>query len=328
MKISNETKVGALTAIAIVILILGFNFLKGRNLTERNDKIYTVFPDIKGLQVSNPVYIKGLQVGKISEMHEKDNNLSGIVVSINLNKDINIPDNSVAMINSDLLGSNSLEITMGNSSNYIKHGDTIRTSAKLGIMTEITNSINPALTNVNKTLASLDVLIKQLSAILDPKTQGNLQSIISNLTSTSQQLERLMAAQSSSLAHTIDNVETVTSAFARNSGKIDSTIGNLQRTTQSLADANIQQTLQSVSSTMNKLEQTINTINSKKGSVGMLLNDRQLYDEIRMTNRSLTTLLDDIRVNPKRYVSISVFGKKTKNGPILEPIIYDSTRRR
>ena len=91
MKISNETKVGALTAIAIVILIMGFNFLKGRNLTERNDQLLTVFPDIKGLQVSNPVYIKGLQVGKIYEMHEKDNDLSGIVVSFTLTKNINIP---------------------------------------------------------------------------------------------------------------------------------------------------------------------------------------------------------------------------------------------
>jgi phospholipid/cholesterol/gamma-HCH transport system substrate-binding protein len=326
MKISNETKVGALTAIAIVILILGFNFLKGRNLTERNDLIYTVFPDIKGLQVSNPVFIKGLQVGKISEMHEKDNNLTGIVVAINLNKDINIPANSKAIINSDLLGSNSLEIRMGNSTAYIKDGDTLQTTAKLGIMTEITQSLNPAITNVNKTLASLDILIRQLSAVLDPNTQGNLQSIIANLTSTSRQLERLIAAQSESLGNTIDNVETLTGTLAKNSGRIDSTIGNLQRTTQSLADADIAQTLQTVNRTVGKLEQTLNTINSKNGSLGMLLNDRQLYNELRMTNRSLTTLLDDIRVNPKRYVSISVFGKKTKSGPILEPIIYDSTR--
>lgn len=325
MKISNETKVGALTAIAIVILILGFNFLKGRNLTERNERIFSVFPDIKGLQVSNPVYIKGLQVGKISEMREKDNNLSGIVVAINLNKNINIPANSKAIINSDILGSNSLEIMMGNSADYIKDGDTLQSTAKLGIMTEITQSLNPAITNVNKTLASLDVLIRQLSAVLDPNTQGNLQSIIANLTSTSKQLERLMAAQSASVGHTIENVEKLTGTFASNSGRIDSTIGNLQRTTQSLADADIEKTLKTVTSTMTKLEQTINTINSKNGSVGMLLNDRQLYNEIRMTNRSLTTLLDDIRVNPKRYVSISVFGKKTKNGPILEPIIYDST---
>jgi phospholipid/cholesterol/gamma-HCH transport system substrate-binding protein len=326
MKISNETKVGALTAIAIVILILGFNFLKGRNLTERNDKIYSVFPDIKGLQVSNPVYIKGLQVGKISEMHETDNNLTGIVVAIRLTKDINIPYNSMAIINSDLLGSTSLEIKMGNNGNYIKNGDTLESTAKLGMVTEITKSLNPALNNVNKTLASLDVLINQLSAILDPKTKGNLQSIITNLTSTSIHLEKLLASQSAVLGKTLTNVESITGTFARNGSKIDSTIGNLQRTTNSLANANIDQTLQSVTRTMNKLEQTINAVNSKNGSIGMLLNDRQLYDELRMTNRSLTTLLDDLRVNPKRYVNISVFGKKQKTGPILQPIIYDSSR--
>jgi phospholipid/cholesterol/gamma-HCH transport system substrate-binding protein len=325
MKISNETKVGALTAIAIVILILGFNFLKGRNLTERNDRIMSVFPDIKGLQVSNPVFIKGLQVGKIYDMHEKDNNLTGIVVSFTLTKDINIPDNSMAVINSDLLGGSSLEIRLGNSTTYIRHGDTLQSSAKLGIMTEITRSLNPAIANINKTLSSLDLLIQQLSATLDPKTQGNLQSIIASLTSTSRQLERLIASQSAVLGKTMNNVEMVTGTFAKNSGKIDSTISNLQATSASLAAANIDQTLQSVTRTMNKLEQTINTINSKNGSLGMLLNDRQLYNELRMTNRSLTTLLDDIRVNPRRYVSVSVFGKKQKTGPILQPIIYDST---
>ncbi|MBL7696686.1 MAG: MCE family protein [Chitinophagaceae bacterium] len=326
MKISNETKVGALTAIAIVILIMGFNFLKGRNLTERSDKVMSVFPDIKGLQVSNPVYIKGLQVGKVYEMHEKDNDLSGIIVTFTLTKNINIPDNSVAIINSDLLGSNSLEIRMGDSKTFIGHGDTLQTTQKLGIMTEITNSLNPALNNVNKTLASLDGLIQQLSSTLDPKTQGNLQSIIASLSSTSQQLEKLIAAQSAALGKTITNVETITGAFARNSGKIDTTLANLQKTTGSLADAQIDQTLQSVRSTMAKLEQTLTAVNSKNGTVGMLLNDRQLYNELRMTNRSLTTLLDDIRVNPRRYLSVSVFGKKQKSGPILQPITYDSTQ--
>lgn len=326
MKISNETKVGALTAIAIVILIMGFNFLKGRNLTERNDRLMTVFPDIKGLQVSNPVYIKGLQVGKIYEMHEKDNNLTGIVVSFTLNKNINIPDNSLAVINSDLLGGTSLEIRLGNSTTYASHGDTLQSSAKLGIITEITNSLNPAITNINKTLASLDVLIQQLSATLDPKTQGNLQSVIASVSSTSRQLEHLIAAQSAAIGNTVSNVEAVTGTLAKNSNKIDSTITNLQRTSSSLANARIDETVHSVRSAMSKLEQALTTINSKNGSVGMLLNDRQLYNELRSTNRSLTTLLDDIRVNPRRYLSVSVFGKKQKSGPILQPIIYDSTK--
>jgi phospholipid/cholesterol/gamma-HCH transport system substrate-binding protein len=326
MKISNETKVGALTAIAIVILILGFNFLKGRNLTERNDRIYSVFPDIKGLQVSNPVYIKGLQVGKIAEMHEKDNNLSGIVVAVTLNKDINIPDNSLAIINSDLLGSTSLEIMMGSNTTYVEHGDTLQSTAKLGIMTEITKSLNPALANVNKTLASLDLLINQLTMLLDNRTRGNMQGIIANLNTTSKDLQQLIAAQKETLGKTMDHVEVITGTIARNSGKIDSTLSSLQKTSASLADANIDETMKSVTRTMDQLEQALAAVNSKKGSIGLLLNDRQLYDELRMTNRSLTTLLDDIRVNPRRYVNVSVFGRKQKSGPILQPIIYDSTR--
>jgi phospholipid/cholesterol/gamma-HCH transport system substrate-binding protein len=321
MKISNETKVGALTAIAITVLILGFNFLKGRNLTERNEKIYSIFPDVKGLQVSNAVIIKGLQVGKISEMHETDNNLSGIIVGITLSKDINIPKNSLAVINSDLLGSNSLEIRMGNGTEYVSKGDTLQSTEKLGIMTEITNSLNPALTNVNKTLNSLDLLINQLSSILDPKTQGNLQSTIASLSNTSRQLEKLIAAQSAVVGKTINNVEAITGTFAKNSGKLDTTIGNLAKMSDNLARADIAQTMESVNTTVNKLQ---NLLTTKNGSLGLLLNDRQLYDEIRMTNRSLTTLLDDVRVNPKRYVNVSVFGRKNKSGPIMQPIIYDT----
>jgi len=328
MKISNETKVGAITAVAIVILILGFNFLKGRNLAERDDIIFSVFPDVKGLQVSNAVFIKGFQVGKIAELHEKDNNLTGIVVGLTLNKNINIPANSLAIINSDLLGTTSLEIVMGSNNTYIKNGDTLQSTAKLGIMTQVTNSLNPALNNINKTLMSVDGLTQQLSATLDTKTQNNLQTIIATLASTSVSLDKMIKSQSEVLGKTLNNVQTITAAIAHNSGKIDTTLINIEKTTSGLANAHMDETLRTLSRTINDLEATLAAVNSKKGTVGLLLNDRQLYDELRMTNRSLTTLLDDLRVNPKRYVSISLFGKKTKSGPILEPIIYDSTPKK
>jgi len=328
MKISNETKVGALTAIAIAILILGFNFLKGRNLAERHDLIYSVFPDVNGLQVSNAVFIKGLQVGKISTLREKDDNLTGIVVGITLNKNINIPRNSLAIINSDLLGTTSLEIVMGSDAARVRNGDTLQSTTKLGIITQVTNSLNPALTKINQTLGSLDGLIQQLHATLDPKTQGNLQTIIATLTHTTAALDKMIQAQSEVLGKTLNNVQTITGTIASNSGTIDSTLDNLQRTTAALSDAHLDETLRTLGKTINNLETALDPANSKKGTVGLLLNDRQLYDELRMTNRSLTTLLDDLRVNPKRYVSISVFGKKTKSGPILEPIIYDSTKKK
>ncbi len=325
MKISNETKVGAITAVAIVILILGFNFLKGRNITERNDRVFTVFGEVNGLQVSNPVFINGLQVGKVSGLKEKDKELSGIVVSFDLTKDINIPVDSKTLITSDLLGTTIMEIKMGTKSgNYVGAGDTLESTYKPGMITEITKSLNPAINNINKTLASLDQLIQQLNSTLDPKTQNNLQGIIASMNSTIRGLDNLINTQSVVLGRAFSNAETVTNAFAKNSGKIDTTFGNLAKISDGLVRADIAKTLQTVNSTMSRLEQTIIAINSKNGSVGMLLNDRQFYDELRLTNRSLTTLLDDLRLHPKRYVSVSVFGRKNKTAPIMQPVIGDS----
>jgi phospholipid/cholesterol/gamma-HCH transport system substrate-binding protein len=320
MKISNETKVGAITAISIVILILGFNYLKGRNLTETSDALYAVFPDVKGLTVSNAVFINGLQVGKVASMHEKDKNMSGIIVTLNLTKDINIPNNSSAVINSELLGGTSIEILLGDSKSYVADGDTLKSVVKLGMVSELTKSINPAINSVNKTLNSLDMLIQRLNETLDPNTRNNLQSIIATLNSSTNALDRMINTQSAVISRTLSNVEKITATVAQNNGSIDSTLDNLQRVSSELAAADFKQLVSSLKNTMGQLETAVGKMNSRNSSLGLLLNDRQLYDEIRLTNRSLTTLLDDVRVNPKRYVSISVFGKKAKGTPLMQPV--------
>lgn len=324
MKISNETKVGALTAIAIVILILGFNFLKGRNIADRSDKIYAEFPSVEGLQVSNPVFIKGLQVGKVYAMKEKDVNLTGVIVTISLNKKVNIPKNSLAAIGSELLGTSSIKINMGNSTTYIQDGDTLSTMKTLGLADKLQSSLDPTLAKVNKTLESLDLVLHNLNSTLDPNTKNNLQSLIANLTNSSKSLEKLLDHQTGMLAKTLSNTEAVTGNLAKNNDKINATVDNLEKATGKLANAKFDEAVASLQSTMAKLEATVDKVNSNQSSLGALLNDRKLYDQILQTNRSLTTLLDDLRMHPKRYVNISVFGKKDKKGPLMSPI-YDST---
>jgi phospholipid/cholesterol/gamma-HCH transport system substrate-binding protein len=324
MKISNETKVGALTAIAIVVLILGFNYLKGKNLTERNDELYAVFPSVKDLAVSNAVYINGLQVGKVAKMHEKDKNLSGIIVTITLTKDINIPSNSVVTISSVLLSSTALDIVLGDSKVYAKDGDTLATKDNISVMGELTKSINPAINNANKTLVELQMLIEKLSAIVDPRTQTNIQGIIASLNSTSVSLERLLNEKNGVLARSLNNFESVTGNLAKNNDKINNTLSNLDKASSNFANLKLDEAVQSLRNTMAKLETTVAKIDSKQGTLGLLLNDSKLYDQLLLTNRSLTILLDDLRVNPKRYVNISVFGKKDKKGPLQAPL-YDST---
>ncbi len=324
MKISNETKIGLLAAVAIVVLILGFNFLKGRDLTKKNDELFAVFPSVRGLSVSNPVLINGLQVGKVGQMKEKDKNLSGIVVTLTIEKNINIPRNSIVTISSELLGTSSVDIVLGEATTYAQDGDTLKTMENQSVMGQLTKSINPAIDNVNKAIVSLDTLIARLTEVVDPNTQNNMQNIIANLAASSRSLERLINAQNGVLSRSLNNVEAITGNLARNNDKINSTLSNLEVTSDKLAKLELQEVITSLQNTMSKLETTIDNVSSKNGTLGMLLNDRQLYDELRLTNRSLVTLLDDLRMHPKRYVNISVFGKKTKPEPLMAPL-YDST---
>lgn len=324
MKISNETKVGSLTAIAIVILILGFNFLKGKNLADRSDKIYAEFPAVDGLQVSNPIFINGLQVGKVYGMIEKDKNLSAVIVTISLNKDINIPKNSVATIGSELLGTTSIKIRLGNSAEFIQDGDTLQTAKTLGLADKLQSSLDPTLASVNKTLTSLDLVLQNLNSVLDPHTKNNLQSIVANLTTSSKSLEKLLDAQTGMLAKTLSNTESVTGNLAKNNEKINATVDNLEKATAKMANVKLDEAVASLQGTLTKLGAAVDKVTSNQSSIGALLNDRKLYDQLLQTNRSLTTLLDDLRTNPKRYVNISVFGKKDKKGPLMSPI-YDST---
>lgn len=318
MKISNETKVGALTAIAITVLILGFNFLKGKGPTGK--EVYAVFPNVDKLVVSNPVYINGLQVGKVTNLQEKDKNMSGIVVTINLTKDLNIPRNSVATLSSELLSNTAINVFLGNGADYLKEGDTIRTERSLALTDRLQKSIDPAISNINKTLLSLDDVLQKLNTILDPNTRNNLQGIIGNLATSTRSLEQLLNTETGMLAKSINNMHIITANFARNGPKIDSTLSNLQIATDKLSKAKIAEAIESLQRTMSRLEAGIAKIDSKEGTVGLLLNDRKLYDEVRLTNRSLTILLDDLRMNPKRYINISLFGQKDKKGPLKAPL--------
>ena len=323
MKVSNETKVGALTAIAIAVLILGFNYLKGRNLTERSHTIYAVFPNVDGVTPAGPVFINGFQVGRVQDLRAKDENLSGIVVSINLTKNVNIPVNSTAFLEKSLLGSTSVKIQMGTETKYIEDGDTLKVYSKPDLVADLKSTLNPAVDNINKTLVALEAVIQKLNGILDPNVKNNLQSTIANLSTSSQSLVGLLNNQTGALAKSLNHVESITGNLQKSNGKIDTTLSNIQKASAKFAEIKIEETLEGLKKTLNQLETTIAKANSPSSSVGALLNDRKLYDEIRQTNRSLTILLDDFKTHPKRYINVSVFGKKDKTTPLGKPI-YDS----
>jgi phospholipid/cholesterol/gamma-HCH transport system substrate-binding protein len=326
MKISNETKVGVLAAIAITLLILGFNFLKGKNLFEKKNTVYAVFQRVEGLSNSDAVKMNGLQVGIVSDIEEKDENLTGIVVSIHITKNVNIPNNSYAVINASPLGSTVVNIVKGTSTTFISEGDTLQTNPASGLMDEIKGSINPTITQVNGTLKSLDSLVEQIGSTLDPKTRTNLQAVIGNLNTASASLATMLNAQNGALASTLNNMSSVTGNLKKNNDSINRIISNVETMTRHMADLDLAKTLAKLESAVDNLNSTLKKVNSSEGSLGLLMNDPKLYNNLNSTTNSLNVLLQDVRLHPKRYINVSVFGKKDKSGPLMQPLSDTATK--
>ena len=326
MKISNETKIGALTAVSITLLIMGFNFLKGKKLFEHSRKIYAMFRNVDGMEVSDAVTIKGLPIGNVSDISEADQDLKNIRVTINLKKDVHIPRNSIASINTGLISSATIVINKGDATEYLADGDTLMTVDKAGLMAQVESNLSPVITRLNGTLQSLDSLVEVVGSMFDPKTKNNFSSILAHLANSSASLQVMLNAQSGVLAKSLENVNSFTGNLAKNNDHVTRTLDNLDKTTTSLSNAKIQETVANLNSTMTDLKATIAKVNSNNGSLGLLLNDKKLYQNLESSTHSLNTLLDDVRVHPKRYVNISVFGRKDKSGPLSAPL-NDSTSK-
>ncbi len=320
MKISNETKIGALAAVSIALLILGFNFLKGRSLFEDNKMVYAVFGKVEGLHNSNPVTINGLQVGKVAKLQERDKNITGIVVSITLTKDVNIPSNSLVFVSKELLGEPAVVIKMGNSNQYVKDGDTLQTTTNPSLLENVQQSINPAINNLNSAIQSLELLIANINSVFDPNTKNNLQSVVANSAATTASLRNLLNAQTGAITESLKNMSAFTTNLNKNNEKINQTIDNIQTATGKLAAVDIDGVIKNLQTATNNLNQMTAKLNSRDGSLGMLVNDKALYNNLDNTVRSLNILLDDLRVNPKRYVNISLIGRKNKGGFLEAPL--------
>lgn len=323
-KISNETKIGVLAVVALAALILGFNFLKGTSLIHRSKHLYAVFDNVEGLEVSNAVQIDGLTVGSITAINESDQDLSnGIVVTITLNKAVHIPKNSIGEINSGFIAAATIVIKRGDDTHFLDDGDTLRTEQKANLFAQVQSSVNPVILKLGGTLTSLDSLVEVVGTMFDPKLKNNFSAIIANMAATSAELQRLLNTQTGAIAQSLKNMNDFTGNLAKNNDHITHTLDNLEKASDSLAAARIPSTVENLRATMGDLRAAINKVNSPNGTLGLLINDKSLYQNMVSTTRSLNILLDDLRAHPKRYVNISVFGKKDKSGYLTTPL--DST---
>jgi len=327
MKVSNETKVGALTIIAITLIIVGFNFLKGKTIFKSGNFLYAKYADTKGLIVSNPVFVNGFQVGTVFEIENKTADLSQIIVSIKLNNLYKIPTNSTATIQDNPLGTNSISIVLGNATTYLKSEDTIQTAPAASLLGDLMNTLSPLGEQTKQTISELQKVLTNINQVLNNNNKANLELVLKNLSETTVNLNKSMASielmlqkQNGSIANTATNLSSFTKNLNDNNKKINNILSNLDTTSKQIKDADLTNTIKSIQIAVNELSNTLHLINKGNGTAAKLLNDSTIYQQLKSTINSVNTLVDDVKVHPKRYINISVFGKKDKSTPLSKPI--------
>ena len=296
---TKEVKIALVAIAGVVVLFFGMNFLKGLNIFSSEDNYYVQFSDITGLSSSSPVYADGFKVGVVKDIIYDYTHTEGSKVLIGVDKQLRIPQGSSAEIVSDMLGNVKVNLLLANNPREkVAPGGLIKGMINDGAMGKLQDMV-PA---VEKMLPKLDSIMTSLNAILaDPairQSLHNVQTITDNLTTSTTQLNTLMAGLNKNVPGMM--------------AKANNVLDNTETLTANLAAVDVASTMREVDQTIANVQQLTAKLNSKEGSLGLLMNDTQLYDNLNSTMRNADSLVIDLRQHPKRYVHFSVFGRKDK----------------
>ena len=304
MKYSREVKTGILAVIAIVILIFGYSFLKGKNLLDSSRKFHAVYADVEGLSQSSPVTINGLKVGQVTSIGFLDN--TGILlVTFSVDSDFQFSKNSLAQIyGGGLIGGKSLAIVPDYESRIMaKTGDTLPSDIEEGIMELVNERLTPLQVKVERVIVSADSLLTAFNEVLNPETRNNIAATFDDLSetvrsfkSTATFLNGIVAGNSEKLDRTFTNLDEMS--------------GNFNKFSDTLAQVDLTGMTKNLENVIADFEQLSSNLNEGKGTAGKFLNDDKVYNNLDRATKQLEELLQDLKLNPKRYVHFSLFGKK------------------
>jgi phospholipid/cholesterol/gamma-HCH transport system substrate-binding protein len=303
---TKEVKIALVAIVGIVVLFFGLHFLKGMPVFSTDKVYYASFQNINGLSSSNPIYADGYQVGNVKQIIYDYNKSGRVLVEFQVDNDLRIPKGSSAEIVSDLMGNIKMNLLLANNPRErVEPGDTIQGNLDAGLMGSV-QSLVPA---VAAMLPKVDSILSSVNMLLaDPAIRAslhNIQTISSNLAVTSAGLNRLVAEANGKVPGILSKAD-----YAM--GKAGSTLNNADRLSANLAELDVAQTLAKVDRTLDNVESVTRQLNSPNGSLGLLMRDPGLYNNMNNTVRSADSLLTDLKKHPKRYVHFSLFGKKDK----------------
>lgn len=293
MKGSKEIKIGIMFLASIVILYFGINFLKGVNVFKPTNSYIVAFDDVTGLTSATRVSMKGLQIGQVHSIEMDEESMKEVYVRLNLHKGVKIPVGSVVTLDNPMLGSPEIIVKMSDNAEYYTSEDTIPGERAKGI----TDALGGAAPQVAQLIPKLDSIMSGLQRLVNdstlPETISNVNVITGNLTRTTSELNSMLATLNK-------DVPVITGNLAASSDDLVKITGDIK-------SMDIKTTYASLDSTMKNIQHLSDQLKSKDSSIGLLLNDRQLYDSLMITLNNASLLLEDVKKNPSRYINVKVF---------------------
>jgi phospholipid/cholesterol/gamma-HCH transport system substrate-binding protein len=318
LKITREIKTAILVIASILLFIWGYSFLRGSDLLSDYRTFYVEFDNVEGLSPSAPVTISGLAVGKVTAItlhHET----AKLTVEIQIKSDFPISKSSVVnLYEPGFIGGKQLQIIPNlEDKSEAETGDTLKSGVVPGMLSAFGDKLAPVQKKVELVLVSADSLISNLNDVLDAKTKNNLKASIENLNQTMSQFSR--------------TTKSINEMLDANKGKVDGIVtnfsnisSNFSKVSDTIAKANLGQAVRDLEKTLEGVNKVVADLEKGKGTMGKLLKDETLYNNFNKTSKELELLLQDLRLNPTRYINVSLFGKKNK--PYVAPKVADTIK--
>jgi phospholipid/cholesterol/gamma-HCH transport system substrate-binding protein len=315
VKITNETKVGILAAFSIAVLIIGYNFLKGNSIFSSETVLYARYTRVDGLGVSKPVLINGFQIGRVDKLVLQPN--GEILATLKIKGKYDIPKNTVARLEStDLLGSKAIVMSLGSSKDYAQDGDTLNSNVEKNLM----EAVQPVQKKAELIIGKMDSILTSVNTILNPDFQKNvnksfnsISATLASLEGTSKKVDGLVGTEGKRISAILANAESISANLKNNNEKINSILEHINTITDQVAAANFKQTIDNANKAVADLQGIVSKVNDGKGTLGLLVNDTKMYDNLNNASKNLDNLIIDLKANPKRYVHFSVFGGGNKD---------------
>ena len=302
---NKELKIGFVALLAIVALFIGVNYLKGLDVLNPSRKFYAKYENIGGLKVGSSVFVNGYQVGMVSNIDLLANENQQLLVTISIEKDFDIPKNSILkIVNQDLMGTKSINLILGDAASFAVDEDTLISGMEGSLQDEVSAQILPLKIKTEELIGSIDSVMTIITAILDKDARENLSNSLQSLDQTFLLMNQTMIKVNQIVDQNDERISSIVKNLEANNDEITNILKNFSNISDDIAQSNIKNLLTSLSAASKK-------INDSEGSLGMLINDKDLYLNLEKSSKELEALIKDIKANPKRYVSFSIIGGST-----------------